>query len=375
LKFSDITGHARLKESLIAQVKSNRVSHAQLFAGAEGSNALPLALAFAQYINCSDKHEKDSCGVCPSCHKYKNLVHPDLHLSFPFIYYDKTHELADEYIEQFRKAFKDNPALNLSDWLEYMETSTKKPNINVKEIRNIIKKLSLKPYEAEYKVMIIWLPEFLGNEGNVLLKIIEEPPAKTLFLMVSENPQMLLSTIVSRTQLVKIPNYSRQEIEDYLIANQLSDAENARNIALIAAGNINKAVKLSGEVNESLITQVKHFFNICYKNDSAGIYQFVDKFKDKDAIRNFLLYTLEILRLSNSSDIPKESNPNNVEEEKLALTLSKLLDLESRLKVYRSINQAFYEIDRNGNVFLILINISLTLRNNFRKATKAVSNK
>jgi DNA polymerase III subunit delta' len=373
LKFSDITGHAQLKTKLIAQVKSNRVSHAQLFSGSEGSNSLPIAIAFAQFINCTNKQVNDSCGVCPSCHKYQNIIHPDLHFSFPFISDESNHKHSDSYIEQFRKAIKDKPFLNLTDWTEYMEVSTKRPNINVAEIRNIIKKLTLKPFEAEYKVMIIWLPEYMGNEGNILLKFLEEPAPKTLFLLVSENPQLLLTTIISRTQLVKVPSYSRQEIEEHLISNYLSDKENAKNIALIASGNINKAIKLSGEVNESLITQVKLFFNICYKNDSFAIYSFADKFKDKEGLKNFLYYTLEILRLANSSNFKTESNPNNIEEEKLALTLSKLLNLESRIKLYRNINQAFYEIDRNGNVFLILINISLTLRNNFIKDLKVGS--
>ncbi|MDP2176755.1 MAG: hypothetical protein Q8K70_12670 [Bacteroidota bacterium] len=373
MKFSSILGQDKVKEKLIAQVRNNRISHAQLFSGSEGCNALPLAVAFGQFINCTNKQENDSCGTCPSCNKYQQLIHPDLHFTFPFFYQDKKREVADDYIVEFRKAFINNPAMSLNDWMEQMEESTKKPNINIFECRNIIRKLALKPYEAEYKVMIIWLPEFLGTEGNVLLKIIEEPPAKTLFIMVSESPQMLLTTIISRTQQIKIPNYNRAELENHLIKENLTNVSNAKNIALMASGNYNKAIRLSSEVNESLLLQVKNFFNICFKNDTKSIVDLSEKMKDRGDMKNFLLYTLEILRLANISETQTESNPNNEEEEKLALTLSKLLHLENRIKVYRTINQALYEIDRNGNMFLILINISLSLRNNFKRDLKVGS--
>jgi DNA polymerase III subunit delta' len=374
LKFSSILGQDKVKEKLIAQVKSNRISHAQLFSSTEGCNALPIAVAFGQYINCTNKEDEDSCGSCHSCNKYQQLIHPDLHFSFPFISQPKIREVADDYINEFRKAFLENPSLNLNDWVTFMEESTKNPNINVNEIRNISKKLGLKAYEAEYKVMIIWLPEYLGLEGNKLLKILEEPPDKTLFLLVSESPQMLLSTIISRTQHIKIPNYNRSEIESYLLNSNLTDLNKAKNIALLSNGNLNKAIKLSFEINTSLLLQVKNFFNICYKNDTQSVLNFIEKMKDREEMKNFLLYTLEIIRLSNISEILTTSNPNNEEEEKLAFTLSKLLNLDNRIKVYRTINQALYEIDRNGNMFLILINISLSLRNNFKKDLKVGSN-
>src|SRR5690606_1314323 len=186
MRFKEIVGHQSIKEQLVNTVKNNRVSHAQLFLGPEGSGSLALAVAYAQYINCENRLENDSCGQCPSCRKYDKLIHPDLHFSYPF-FAKGAEDVATNYIESWRQAFLSNPYLGLDHWRQQLEAGNKQANINIAEAHDIIKKLSLKAFEAEYKVLIMWLPEYLDIQGNALLKLIEEPPAKTLFLLVAEN--------------------------------------------------------------------------------------------------------------------------------------------------------------------------------------------
>ena len=173
-----------------------------MFIGREGNGALGLAVAYAQYASCLDRGEQDSCGVCSSCIKYQNLVHPDLHFSFPIYGADVN---CDEFINDFRTALLADPLLTINSWFTSLNAENKKPNIPIKECRNIIRKLALKPYESEFKVLIIWLPEYLGKEGNVLLKLLEEPPANTLFILVTENQESILRNQLIITILQEIP--------------------------------------------------------------------------------------------------------------------------------------------------------------------------
>jgi DNA polymerase-3 subunit delta' len=204
MQFKEIVGQRAIKQRLMNTVKENRVSHAQLFLGPEGSGSLALAVAYAQYLSCENKQPDDSCGECPSCRKYQKLMHPDLHFSYPFFAKHKD-DNALTFIEQWREAFLTYPYLNLDIWRDYLEAENKQANINIAECHQIIKKLSLKPFESTYKILILWLPEYLDKEGNALLKIIEEPQPNTLFLLVAQNQDQILNTILSRTQLVKIP--------------------------------------------------------------------------------------------------------------------------------------------------------------------------
>jgi DNA polymerase-3 subunit delta' len=225
MQFKQIVGQSLIKQRLINSVKENRVSHAQLFLGPAGSGSLALAVAYAQYLSCEDKQADDSCGECSSCRKYQKLMHPDLHFSYPFFAKHKD-DTAITFIEQWREAFIANPYLSLDTWRGYLEAENKQANINIAECHQIIKKLSFKPFESAYKILILWLPEYLDKEGNALLKIIEEPQPNTLFLLVAQNQDQILNTILSRTQLIKIPPLGFNEIKEYLITqhNQTVDA-------------------------------------------------------------------------------------------------------------------------------------------------------
>ena len=185
MQFKSIIGQEATKQRLITSVNENRVSHAQLFLGPEGNGGPALAVAYAQYLSCEDKQPDDSCGVCSSCRKYQKLMHPDLHFSYPFFAKHKD-DTALTFIEQWRDAFTNNPYLSLDTWRSYLEAENKQANINIAECHQIIKKLSFKPFESIYKVLILWLPEYLDKEGNALLKVIEEPQPNTLFLLVAQ---------------------------------------------------------------------------------------------------------------------------------------------------------------------------------------------
>src|SRR3954469_21956265 len=241
MQFKQIVGQEAIKQRLISTVNENRVSHAQLFLGTEGAGGLALAVAYAQYLSCEDKQPDDSCGVCSSCRKYQKLMHPDLHFSYPFFAKHKD-DTALTFIEQWRDAFINNPYLNLDTWRGYLEAENKQANINIAECHQIIKKLSFKPFESAYKILILWLPEYLDKEGNTLLKIIEEPQPNTLFLLVAQNQDQILNTILSRTQLVKIPALGYEEVKNYLIKERNQTENSAAQIAYLSNGNLTEAL-------------------------------------------------------------------------------------------------------------------------------------
>ena len=251
MKFSDIIGQQELKEHLVRGVQRGRISHAQLFSGVAGTGGLPLALAYAQYINCPHRTEHDSCGVCPSCVKFAALAHPDLHIVLPV---NKQKKKSGEVVlsEQFLPLFRElmtrtGGYLTPSEWRESLNLGkTLEPLITAKEADEIVRRLSFKSFEAEYKVMVIWLPERMNEDAaNKILKILEEPWERTLFLLVSERPDLLLPTILSRTQEVVVPRLRDEELMP--LAEGL-DALQRANMVRLAAGDVVEMRRLvSGE--------------------------------------------------------------------------------------------------------------------------------
>ncbi len=212
--FRDIIGQQKIKERFIRTVREGRIPHAQLLHGSEGVGKLSLALAYAQFISCKNPSENDSCGVCSSCQKYNQLEHPDLHFVFPVIKpAGKSTVISDDFLGDFRQMVLKNNYFGVDEWFEQIGDGGKQGMIYSNESAEIIRKLSLKTYESDYKVMVIWLPELMHEHcANKLLKILEEPPAFTLFLLVSNNPSRLLTTILSRTQQIKVDRLQEDEI-------------------------------------------------------------------------------------------------------------------------------------------------------------------
>ena len=210
--FREIIGQEEVKQQLRQSVREGRIPHAQLFAGVSGIGKLQLALAYAQYVNCPHRTEEDSCGECPTCRQYHNLQHPDLHFAFPIVKTDSA-DTCNAFMDTWRSMILNQPYFDLDDWYKALGVETKQGMIYEKESSEILRKLSLKPFGDGYKVMIIWQPEKMNPTcANKLLKILEEPPARTLFIMVSEHPEQLLSTIQSRVQTIRVPRLKEAEI-------------------------------------------------------------------------------------------------------------------------------------------------------------------
>jgi len=300
--FKDIIGQQPIKERLIQSVQKGFIPHAQLFAGGEGVGALPLAIAYARYLNCTNKQENDACGICPSCVKFNKLAHPDLHFVFPIVKNDKKKkEICDDYLTEWRSFLSENTYFNLSQWLDFIGAENSQGMIYAKESNEIIKKLNLKTYEAEYKIMIIWLPEKMHEScANKLLKILEEPSEKTVFLLVSEVPEQVIGTIQSRSQFIHIPPISQEDMADVLSQTHTLDDEDLQAIVHLANGNYIKALETlsAGEENkmflELFITIMRNSWSRDVKNMKLKAEFFASLGREKQ--KSFLSYAQRLIR-------------------------------------------------------------------------------
>lgn len=267
MRFADIIGQEDLKRRLVQSLDAGRISHAQLFSGAAGAGTLPLALAYVQYLNCRHRSDGDSCGECPDCRQIAALEHPDLHLVFPVNRQGKKSGEAvrsDEFLPQFRRLFADRQGwFSPQDWYDRLDLGkTLRGMITAREADEIIRKLSFKPYEAEYKTMLIWLPEAMNEEAaNKILKILEEPWEKTLFLLVSVRPDLLLPTILSRTQEVTVPRLAPQVLERTAVERGITDPQQARTLARLASGDLLELERLLSGGDEG--RRKEHFDLFC----------------------------------------------------------------------------------------------------------------
>jgi len=259
--FKDIIGQEEVKERLRQSTRTGIVPHAQLFTEQGGAGAFPLALAYARYLNCTNRTETDACGRCPSCLKYDELAHPDLHFVFPIVAKkEKKKEVCDDYLSEWRGFLKEHPYFNMDEWLDYIEAGNSQAIIYSKESDEIIHKLSLKIYEAEYRILMVWLPEKLHPTcANKLLKIIEEPPMKTVILMVSETPDLILGTIQSRAQRIHIRPIETDAIMNAMVSRFGLSPDDAKHVAHLSSGSFIKAMEAIslGEENKFFLEQFK----------------------------------------------------------------------------------------------------------------------
>lgn len=363
MQFKKILGHCNIKENLIRTVSDNRVSHAQLFLGPSGNGALALAIAYAQYINCEQPLEKDSCGNCSSCKKYEKLVHPDLHFTFPFFIDDKKNR-SEFFLEDWRKAIQKNPYLDFNTWRDQLQVDNKQANINTAEIHSIIKKLSLKAFEAKYKVLIIWLPEYLDKEGNALLKLIEEPPAHTLFILVAENQDKILKTIISRTQILKIPAYSNEEVYSYLVNKGLNEQE-AEDIALLSDGSICEAEDYLAQKSDNYFDILVQWLRLCVTDNGAKLIEFSDQnlaSLGRENQKSFLIYSQKILRFCILEKLGANKIVNaSLKTREFIKKFSDLYSIEQLENANSAIEKRVYYIERNANSKILFLDLSLQL--------------
>ena len=309
MKFSDIIGHDDLKRRLRQQIDAGRVSHAQLFTGLAGYGTLPLALAYVQYLFCPNRHDGDSCGECPSCRQIEALAHPDLHFVFPVNKREKKSGevvVSDLFIEKWREIWHEKRGIfSAEEWYERLDLGkTMKGLITAKESEEIIRKLQFKSYSSEYKAMIIWLPEAMNQEAaNKILKILEEPWEKTLFILVSERPELLLSTIISRTQEVSVPRIDVATLQEVAAAEGKSPAE-ALNMARLAGGSLLELGELmrgeSDEMRHQCFELFTRLMRLSYNDKHLELFEWADDMTalTREGQRQFFLHSVRLLRES-----------------------------------------------------------------------------
>lgn len=309
MRFSDVIGHNEIKERLRRAVDQGRVSHAQLFTGECGGGALPMALAYAQYINCTARHDGDSCGECPSCRKMEELAHPDLHFVFPVNKQGKKSGekvMSGDFLQPWREQIRSTGGyFDESMWNDRLDLGkTLKPLISVHDAGEIIRTLSFKSFEGEYKIVLVWLPELMNVEAaNTLLKILEEPWEKTLFLMVSRQPQRLLSTIISRTQEVAVPRINSEELAEELVRESGLERERANQLARLACGDLIEARRLVGGGDQMAAASFEMFctlMRLSYSNKHLELLDWAESFATLTRDRQIAFFgdALRLLRES-----------------------------------------------------------------------------
>jgi DNA polymerase III subunit delta' len=363
--FSEIPGLADLKQTLIQSVQNGHVAHAQLWAGNEGSANLGLALAYAQYLNCESPGEQDACGTCAACFKNRKLIHPDLHFVFPVTTTQKIAKDASsqKFLPDWRQFLLRQPYAGLSDWLEAIEAENKQPNIAAEEARQVLQTLSLKAFEGKYKVMLIWLPERLHpTAANVLLKVLEEPPPQTVFLLVSQCPDDMLPTILSRTQLLRIPDFSEEDIEKFLREKQNTEPEKARKISFLADGNLQLALKLLHDTPDEALAIFRQWMRHCYGYKAAELLDFAEGFQkmSKDEQKSLLEYGLQIFRdclllLTGETALVRLPDARL----KFATDFTKMMSLEKIQFFYTAFNESVFHLERNASPKIVAFDLSL----------------
>ncbi len=361
MQFKQITGLTEVKKSLIKAVNDNHVAHAQLFHGGEGSANLAMALAYATYINCEDKQADDACGRCPNCSKMSKLAHPDVNFIFPTA--GGKAVLSENFMVQWRAFVKETPYGNLSDWLE--KIAIKQGNIPAEESRQLIQKLSLKSYEGGYKIVIIWQAEILNvAAGNALLKILEEPPEQTLFLLVVNSMDKLLTTIISRTQRVAIRNFTDDEIIAYLPKNQTVTYERAKQIAYLSEGNLNRALEISTKSEDDEHSWFANWMRRCYALDIQKLVPMADEFdtKGKEYQKAMLIYGLKIFR---EIFLYRHGGENLIKLEGDELIFvqkfSNVLNINNLEQITTLLSESHFHIERNARAKIVFLDISLAI--------------
>jgi DNA polymerase III subunit delta' len=368
MNFSTIPGSSEVKKVLIDAVRENHIPHAQLFVGGEGALNLPLALAFASYLHCENKGESDSCGVCPACTKNTKFIHPDTHFVFPLsnVKGDKDEErFKAEILKSWRSFLTNHPFSQLDDWTNYYGGEDKLALISREESREIVKSLSLKPFESQYKVMIIWQPELMHpSAANGILKILEEPPPKTYFILVTNAADKLLPTIISRTQIVTVPLLSDEELEGYLGSRLSVDQTRARKIAQLADGNLPLAIRLLDKEEDNNAQHFTEWMRACFKRNYGTLVSFADQYHglDKLSQRNLMTYSINMLRetMLHASGA-NQINRTRGDELKFVQDFSKVMSIDKIEKSFSLINEASYHLERNGSAKMIFLDLSLKI--------------
>ena len=376
MRFCEIIGQDEVKKQLRQAVREGRIAHAQLFTGISGVGKLGLALAYAQYIACPNRTEVDSCGVCPSCLQYQKLQHPDLHFAFPIVKGDEG-DVCDNFVEKFRNLILENRYFDLEDWYRSMGVETKQGMIYEKESSEILRKLSLKSFGDGYKVMLIWQPEKMNATcANKLLKLLEEPPTQTLFLLVSEHPELLLSTILSRVQEVRVPRLSEETIASGLCGEySWLSGEDAKAIAHMANGSYLTALKTMNESEDNqgyfddFVALMRNAWLVGQKKDYSALLKLrqwsldmADSKVGREKQKAFLQYAQRQIRENYIYNFGcAEMNYQTEKERQFSTRFAPFIHEGNVARMMEELSRAEQQIGQNGNAKIIFFDLCLQM--------------
>lgn len=356
--FEEIIGQNEVKASLQQMLASQRAPHALLLLGTEGCGQLPLAIAMAQSLLCIEAKEGLACGQCNNCNKSSKFIHSDIHFSFPTV---GGKAVSNHFLSPWREALKENPYMNAQQWLQLLGAENKQGNITKDECVDIVKKLSLKTFEGGKKVLLLWMPEYLGKEGNRLLKLIEEPPENTHFILVAEHQELILNTILSRCQLVKVRPLQDEEIISALEARNIAP-EHASSVAYLANGSFNEALTLL-ENNENDNAQLfLQWLRICWAGKANELVQWADDFakigreNQKYLCRYGLFFLREFSMMQLTGEMRLRLRPAEL---KTAQNMQKVMAYHQVVPITALLNDAVYHIERNANAKILMMDTSL----------------
>lgn len=365
--FKDIIGQEEAKKRLIKEINEGKIAHARLFCGSEGIGKLPLAIAYARYLSCEHPSHEDACGTCPNCIKYNNLAHPDLHFVFPVIKKKNKETTSDDYLAEWRELMKENPYFNLRTWVDRMGAENQQAQIFVKESDEIIRKLSLKSSQGGYKIMIIWLPEKMNVEcSNKLLKLLEEPPAQTIFLLISEAPNMLLETILSRTQRFNINGIEEGKIAEVLQTQYGIQPNDAINIAHRCEGNFLKALETIhlNEENEFFFESFIALMRLSYQRKVRDMKLWSENISSigRERQKNFLTYCLRMVRENFMYNFHESSITYlSPEEQNFSTRFSPFINERNVMGIMTELEEAQRHIEQNVNARMVFFDFALKM--------------
>lgn len=367
MRFQDIPGLHVVKKQLSNAVQNQHIAHAQLFQGPTGGAQTAMALAFISYLFCTQREGDDACGTCPSCQKVYKGIHPDIVYVFPSITTKKVKEAeSDAFLPEWRKFMLESPFRTLADWLTYLGAEgNRQGNIPVEETRKLIQKISLKPFEAPFKIVLVWNAETLNlTSGNALLKTLEEPPASTLFILICSDPQKLLTTIISRTQRINVGTVEEADLARFLTQKTSIELEKAQQLAITCEGNISWALEKAVNENMSATTWFAEWMRAVYSKNLIKVSLMADQFDtfSKEDQKSVLEYTLHIFRqclyqMSGTSQLIK-----SLEKERGFIeNFSKTLTGEAIGKMSEKVSEVHYHLERNARAKMLHLDLSLQL--------------
>lgn len=375
MRFCEIIGQEEVKNLLRQSVKDERIAHAQLFVGDRGVGKLQLALAYAQYIACPNRTDKDSCGSCPSCMQYQKLQHPDLHFTFPIVK-DEKKDICDEFVQEFRDLLLKKTYISIEDWYNTMGIETKQGMIYEKESSEILRKLSLKSFSNGYKVMIIWHAEKMNVFcANKLLKILEEPPTQTLFILISEHPEELLSTIISRTQEIRVPHITDEALSAKLHATINLSTEDTKRISRMANGSYLRALEFisTSEDNhkyfDDFVALMRNAWLVGQKKDYSALIQLrkwsieiADKSVGKEKQKAFLQYAQRQIRENYIYNFGfSEMNFQTEAEQQFSTRFAPFIHDGNVEQMMNELGKAEMQITQNANARIVFFDLCLQM--------------